>query len=166
MTPNGRTSQTERMTTSSSTATTEVAPSSSVLLARRLDELAEALHGLADADGADDLAGAGRRGVVDRRGDVHHRGARIAFDVGRRACAVAAAQSEEDVVPARVVGADLRQRAGAPVAAEPAAATLSAAPGSGARIEDHGSLAVDDRHAQLDARLLDAVDVGDWKRRA
>ena len=32
MTPNGRTSQTERMTTSSSTATTEVAPSSSVFL--------------------------------------------------------------------------------------------------------------------------------------
>ncbi len=31
MTPNGRTSQTDRITTSSSTATTEVAPSSSVL---------------------------------------------------------------------------------------------------------------------------------------
>ncbi len=31
MTPNGRTSQTERMTTSSSTAITDVAPSSSVL---------------------------------------------------------------------------------------------------------------------------------------
>ena len=30
MTPNGRTSQTDRITTSSSTATTEVAPSSSV----------------------------------------------------------------------------------------------------------------------------------------
>ena len=44
------------MTTSSSTATTEVAPSSQRLPARRLDELAEALHRLADADGADDLA--------------------------------------------------------------------------------------------------------------
>ena len=32
MTPNGRTNQTERMTTSNSTATTEVAPSSSVFL--------------------------------------------------------------------------------------------------------------------------------------
>ena len=31
MTPNGRTSHTDRMTTSSSTATTDVAPSSSVL---------------------------------------------------------------------------------------------------------------------------------------
>jgi hypothetical protein len=31
MTPNGRTSQTDRMTTRSSTATTDVAPSSSVL---------------------------------------------------------------------------------------------------------------------------------------
>ena len=45
------------------------------------------------------------------------------------------------------------------------AAALDAAPGAdrgrgGARIEDDRSLTIDDRHAQLDARLLDAVDVG------
>jgi len=38
------------------------------LAPRRVDELAEALHRLADADGADDLAV-----HAHRRGDVHHR---------------------------------------------------------------------------------------------
>ena len=108
------------------------------LPARRLDELAEALHGLADADGADDRALAVARLLADRHRHVHDRGARIALDVGAGARAVAAAQGEKDVVPARVVGAEL----------------------DAARIEDDRAPAVDDGDAQLDTRLLDAVDVG------
>ncbi|MNK88197.1 hypothetical protein D3C87_1081520 [compost metagenome] len=101
--------------------------------ARVLDELAEALHRLADADDADDLVV-----PADRRADVHHRSARVAVDVARGARAVQAAERALHVAPLRVVVAQ--------VAAE--------------RIEHHAAGAVGDVHAQLDPALVQVVDLG------
>ncbi len=82
MTPNGRTSQTERITTSSSTATTEVAPSSSVFLRAASTYWPKLCTGLPTLTTPMISPPPAARHVVHRRGDVHHRGARIAFDVG------------------------------------------------------------------------------------
>ena len=69
MTPNGRTSHTETITASSSTATTEVAPTSSVLRRAASTNWPKLCTGLPTLTAPTIWSP-----HADRRGDVHHRG--------------------------------------------------------------------------------------------
>ena len=99
---------------------------------RVLDELAEALDRLADADHADDLVV-----PADRCADVHHRRAGVAFDIARGPRTIEPRQGAADVVPARKIRAGLQP----------------------ARIEQHTPVPVGDVDAHVDAALVQVVDL-------
>ena len=115
-------------------------PTKQRLAPRRLDELAEALHRLADADRADDRVRPMRIGAATY---ITERGGSPSTSGVVRA-PYSPSSASRDVAPLRVVVAG----------------------GAAERVEQTRPCASTTVDAQLDARLLEAEDVGASKRRA